>query len=322
MKNFKKISFVIFSNIIILCLVILISDFFIYKHYAANFYANHSKVYKINEFGYTRYFPSYIEDLEGHFNGKDNIFSGRLPDGTEYKNKAPLVIFGCSYAFGQHLNYNQTFSYKLAHLLKNLVYNRGIPGGSFQHMYMQSLSDSFYKTIPNADTVFYIMISDHYRRSMLWHFDILDLHIYPHFHKYKNQLIMDNPHNNFLNFFKSIYTVKYFNHIYADKYSKNPKNSDKITDDALLYFIETRKELEKHWKKKIKFIILFYEDWDVLYKQELTQKLKANDFIVISTKELTNKDLRSEEYNIIENNHPKEEAWNLIVPKLIERLEL
>ena len=293
MKNFKKISFVIFSNIIILCLVILISDFFIYKHYAANFYANHSKVYKINEFGYTRYFPSYIEDLEGHFNSKDNIFSGRLPDGTEF-----------------------------AHLLKNPVYNRGIPGGSFQHMYMQSLSDSFYKTIPNADTVFYIMISDHYRRSMLWHFDILDLHIYPHFHKYKNQLIMDNPHNNFLNFFKSIYTVKYFNHIYADKYSKNPKNSDKITDDALLYFIETRKELEKHWKKKIKFIILFYEDWDVLYKQELTQKLKANDFIVISTKELTNKDLRSEEYNIIENNHPKEEAWNLIVPKLIERLEL
>ena len=50
--------------------------------------------------------------------------------------------------------------------------------------------------------------------------------------------------------------------------------------------------------------------------------LKQNHILHISTKELTNKDLRSEEYNIIENNHPKEEAWNLLVPKLIRTISI
>ena len=322
MNKNKKIILIILFNIIILGVIILISDIFIYKYYAANYYKNHPKIYRINEFKYMPYLPEYITDLESYFNGQNNLFFGRLPDGREYNNKTPIVLFGCSYAFGQHLNYNQTFSYKLSHILKRPVYNRSMSGGSFQHMYMQSLSDSFYKTIPISDTVIYVMIGDHYRRSLLWYFDVLDLHLYPHFHKYKHKLIMDNPHNNFLNFFKSIYIVKHFNHVYANKYINNQNNSHEITDNTVLYFNETRKELEKHWNKKIKFIVIFYEDWDIMYQQELMQKLKNNNFIVLSTKEITQEDLRNKKYQMQDNHHPTEEAWDLLVPKLVERLEL
>ena len=322
MNKFKKIILIIFWNILILGLIILISDIFVYKYYASIYYKDHPKLYRINEFKYMPYLPEYITDLESYFNGENNIFFGRLPDGTEYKNKTPIVIFGCSYAFGQHLNYNQTLSYKLSQKLKRPVYNRSISGGSFQHMYMQSISESFYKTVKNPDTVIYVMIGDHYRRSMLWYFDVLDLHLYPHFHKSKNKLIMDNPYNPFLNFFKSIYTVKHFNHIYADKYIKNSNNSKEITDIALLYFKETRKELEKHWNKKIKFIILLYEDWEVMYKQELIQKLKDNNFIVISTRDITDEDLRNEKYQMQDNHHPTENAWDLLLPIIINDFKL
>lgn len=322
MNNHKNIIFIIVANILILFLIVFISDISIYKYYASNYYKTHPTIYKINQFKYMPYLPEYIVDLESYFNGENNIFFGRLPDGTEYKNKVPIVIFGCSYGFGQHLDYKQTLSYKLAHIFQRPVYNRSISGGSFQHMYMQSLSESFYKTIPISDTVIYVMIGDHYRRSKLWYFDVLDIHLYPHFHKNKNRLIMDNPYNPFLNFFKSIYTVKYFNHIYTDRYIKNHENSEEITNESLLYFIETRKELEKHWNKKIKFIILLYEDWDIMYKKEFINKLKNNNFIVISTKEITDENLRDEKYQMQENHHPTEKAWDLLIPQIIERLKL
>ena len=317
----KKLSILI-CNIILIIGVLGLSEILVYKYQAKIFYNNHPQIYPINKYSYEIFYPEYITDLKNYYNGKNNLFYGRKPDGTEYKNKIPITVFGCSYAFGQHLNYNQTLSYKLAHKLKRPVHNRGISGGSFQHMYMQVTNNSFWEDIPDSDTVIYVMISDHYRRTMLNYFDILDHHVLPHYTKKGNKLVKDNYNNQLLNFINSLYTVKAINHLYADNYIKRKFFADKITDNALFFFTETRKELQKHWKKDFKFIVILYEDWDIPHKDLMVKKLKENGFIVLSTKNLTTENLKDEKYMMLDNHHPKEAAWDLLVPQIIEAFNL
>ena len=59
-----------------------------------------------------------------------------------------------------------------------------------------------------------------------------------------------------------------------------------------------------------------------MYKKEFINKLKNNNFIVISTKEITDENLLDEKYQMPDNHHPTEKAWDLLIPKFIERLKL
>lgn len=318
----KKKLFIIIWNIVLIIGILWLSEILVYKYQAKIFYNNHPKVYPINKYTYDIMYPDYMTDLKNYYNGLNNMFYGRKPDGLEYGNKNPITIFGCSFAFGQYLNNNQTFSYKLAHKLKRPVHNRAISGGSFQHMYMQTIDKSFYEDIPQSDTVIYVMIGDHYRRTMLNYFDILDYHVLPHYTKIGNKLIEDNYNNKLSNFINSLYTVKALNHLYANFRTINKIFENKVTDDTVFYFTKSRRELRKHWKKNFRFIIILYEDWDIPYKELLIKKLEKNGFIVISTKELTDENLRDEKYEMQDNNHPTEAAWDLLVPKIIEKFDL
>ncbi len=169
MKKSVKIIKIIILNLCLVILFVFISDLIIYKTTVAN---RHS-IYKISEFRY-KINPWYL-DLEHYFTGTDDVYKGRKPDGLEFLNKTPITVFGCSFAHGQHLKYNQTFSYKLSHILKRPVYNRAIPGSSFQDMYEQVQNDYFYKDVPSPDIIFYFMIDDHYRRMLIYYTDILSL---------------------------------------------------------------------------------------------------------------------------------------------------
>lgn len=321
MKILKAI-FIVIVNILLIIALFFFTDYCVYRYNAHIFYVNHPKIFEINKFKYMPWFPEYFYHLETYFNGKNNIYFGRLPDGLEYKNRLPILLFGCSYAFGQHLEPHQIFSRKLSRQLKRPVYNRGISGGSFQHLYMQSLSEELYKTVPKTDTVIYIMISDHYRRTKLQYFDILDYHAYPHFEVKDNELIMSDYKSDIKNFLRSLYIIKQLNHIYADKVVNNPDNAEMLTDEALVYFIKSREELQKHYGKNFKFYVIFYEDWDIAYSDIMRKKLEDNGFIVISTKDLTDVNLKIPKYTMQDNNHPTEEAWNLLTPLIIKKLGL
>lgn len=81
-----------------------------------------------------------------------------------------------------------------------------------------------------------------------------------------------------------------------------------------------KQKVEKHWKNT-KFIILFYthdndcEDFDNKLKQELVNQ----GFMVLDTQDLTGK-LMNAEYSISKVSHPNKKTWDLIVPKLSEKL--
>ena len=326
MKKFLKIFLIIFINIIIVLFLFFVSDVITYFSYLKIFEKDIISIShndKYCQFGYHSKLPIYISDLKNFFNGYDNTYMGRKPDGLEYKNSSGIVIFGGSYAYGLYLNYNQTISYKLAHQLKRTVYNRAISGGGFQHMYFQTVDfgrKDFFNDIPNLDTVIYIMINDHYNRMKQNYFSVL-LPYMIHTYSYKNGKFKLND-NKIINFLKSSYTVKNLSILYLRSYFNNPKNAEKITDMTVKYFEETKNALEKHYGKKIKFYVILYETLNVPYKNLLTKKLEDKGFIVISTKELTNEDLTQPKYLMKDNNHPKEAAWDLLTPLIAEKIKI
>ncbi len=321
MKKIVKFSYIITINLILLVIIFISSEYIIWKKYSQEYTKNSILTDKKNiEFKYSLINPNVsLTKIKNYFTGEGNLYWGRKPDGLEYKDPNPIIVFGCSFAYGQYLNYNQTFSYKLAHILKRTVYNRAMPASGLQHMYLQSTLNSTYKDIPTADLVFYIMIQDHYRRILINSFNIAENYFYLHYSDKKNKLVKDNYNNIFGNFYRSSYIQKYLNHYFSDRFIYNDKNADKLTNLVLSYFLETRKNLEKNWNKKFKFVIIFYKD--ITYEDLLSKKLKENGFIVIQTKELIKEDLNSSDFKL-EDNHPNEKAWNLLVPLIVRELNL
>ncbi len=329
MNKVIKIFIIILINAMIVCAVVFVSDLLIYKHYKSIYYKTNPRTFQIQEFTYVPNIPSYIYDLSGFFKEKDDIYYwGRKPDGLQYckdkKDCRPIVLFGGSYAYGQYLKYNQTFSYKLAHKLKRPVYNRGIIGGSWHLMYFQTNDEQgkdFYKDVPPSDTVIYIMINDHFRRTLLYYFNVVDKFVYPHYILKKDKFVMDNYKNRPVTFFNSLYTVKHFNHVYADNYINDFKNNKKLTDTALKYFLLSREAMEKHWGKKIKFIVIVYDDWYLNHTDVFIDKLKENNFIVLKVSDYIKADLNSPEYKMQDNLHPTERAYKELVDVVVKNID-
>lgn len=328
MKKAFKIFFIIIINICILISALFLSDWIIYKVHTdpVTYYEHHPLSTDIPKFQYMIKdpFTTFI-DLEDYYTGDNNIFVGRLPNGLQYKDKTPILIFGDSFAHGQYLNPDQNFSHKLSESLKRPVYNRGIPGSSMQHMLHQVTvkADDFFQKVPKTDTVFYVFIDEHYMRmSIFSDFDALYNNLYLRYTLRDGKLVKDNYDNKFLNFIKSSYTIRMLSLKHTVWYINNPKMADKLTDQILAFFIETRDALEKKWENKINFTVLLYDNIPIKNKAMLRKKLEDNNFNVIDTSDLTKEDLNIEKYLMQDNLHPTEAAWDLLTPKIIKELGL
>ena len=93
----------------------------------------------------------------------------------------------------------------------------------------------------------------------------------------------------------------------------------KYYDFCYKHFIQSKNNMEKRWKNT-KFIVLMYNP---AYKEDnyLKEKLESQNFIVIKTDDLTTENLKENKY-FQQNQHPTEEAWDLLTPLLIEKLHL
>lgn len=244
--------------------------------------------------------------------GKYN--AGRLPEGLEYSKK-PIVIFGCSYAFGYNLENNETLSYKLSHQAKVPVYNRAYSGWGIQHMLYQVKNELFYKKVPEPQYAIYIYIPDHINRLYYNSFLSYDTICEKFNLRYKeeNGTLKEIPHNNLiLNQFQRLYLINKINqHLII-----NSIKTKKDYDFALKHFVEAKKEMGKHWENT-KYVVLFYTSSQ--NENYLKNRLKENDFIVIDADEITNKNLCDNKY-MRKDFHPNEEAWNVVIPELIKKL--
>lgn len=245
---------------------------------------------------------------------------GRPVEGIEY-NKKPIVIFGCSYAYGFSLNNEQTFSYKLSKLAKVPVYNRAWTGWSIQHMLYQTKLDELYKQIPEPEYVIYVYINDHIRRLYLLTFSSWNILADEQNLRYKEkngQLVEIKNNNPILRQIKRLYIVNKIHHIYVKNFILRKNNKKNCYKFAIKHFKESKKEMQKHWKNT-KYVVFFYEDGKE--NNYLKLYLKNLGFIIINKSDLTDEDLNSSKY-LLKNHHPNENAWNLLTPLIIEKLNI
>lgn len=311
----KKIS--IFLALLILSFVLLEGlAWFI----SANDYKKRRNESSLQPFEYK--LPTLLKDmysLEKFCDDKD-ISCVDLRNPILISENAPITIFGGSFAFGHYLTQQQTFAYKLAEQLNRPIYNRAIAGLGINNMLYQINSIKLYRAVPSSNLVFYVMIEDHYRRSMIKAFHPSETRESANYRynakKDKMELTNFIP---VLEQIEKLYLVKLFRNYFVQNYIKNKKNADKITDDMLIRFIKSKEKLEKRWENKIDFVVIFYQD--ISFSSLLKEKLEQKGFIVITTDELTSADLNNEIYKQQDNGHPTEEAWNLLTPLIIQNLK-
>ncbi|MGN0005270.1 MAG: hypothetical protein ACI37Z_04805 [Candidatus Gastranaerophilaceae bacterium] len=263
---------------------------------------------------------------DGYFTDKENPSnSGRPPAGLEYKNKMPIVVFGCSFAEGLFLKKEQNFCYKLAHALKRPVYNRAIGGGSVQHMYLQVLSDKFYEEVPPADTIIYVFTQMQYRLLSGETWNVTDDFLYPYFEYENGKLKYADFKNPFLNFIRSSYLIRLIVQKYNKAHFFDDKNEEYLTDLFTEHVVETRETLannpkykEKHIKPKM--VVLLYKNPKIEYKETLKRKLEAKGILVIDMSDIKGVQFNRTKY-FVSYCHPSEKAWDVIVPFVVKKLQ-
>ncbi len=327
-KNKKPIKEIILSSTIIFFVVIFIfflCDFCCYSLV----YKKQIDYLKTNK---NRYVPKFnyslkLEDFNKEYKIiKQNDF--RKPLGVD-SNKKSIVVFGCSFAFGYVYPEEQTISYQLYKNTKRPVYNRAFCSWGIQHMLYQLRKKSFYKEIKNPDCFIYVFIPDHVRRMYTYVFDTIDgYNLFYLRYELKNKKLEEvkiNKKNIFLG--SSLYK-EYQNMKSHDLYNNFKENKEK-TELLKALFVESNKLLKTKYPDS-RFVILKYDnsvnaDQERYYLDSgVWDDLKKEGMIIISTKELTDKNLALPDYtyNGEIDNHPNGKAWEEIVPSLVQKLKL
>lgn len=235
-------------------------------------------------------------------------------------NKHSIVLFGCSFAYGSKLNENQTFSYKLAKATNSTVYNRAFPGWGAQQMLYQLRRDDFYKQINPPDYIIYTFIDDHinrlnnYQWGGIWGNQV-NL-------RYKNEngtLVEVKPLFKPIWFLFTVKEIQHFTEQYLNSFYNYPKNLEMFS----LIMRESLKRIREHYPN-VKFIILIYSNCSCLDSKEMAmfKSLEKQGFIILKTSDIVKENLNDPIYHFKEDCHPREKAWDVIVPGLVKKLNL
>ncbi len=322
---------IIILNIILLVIILFISDYSIYLKFKQDYIKNlASESLKI-------YPPiSYIDNYKSNYSTQSYIFQKRNKNNfnyfrnniynKNYNNKA-IIFFGCSYTFGAQLSDEQTLSNKLAKKLNINVYNFGICASGIQHMLSLLQNNIFYNLIKEEPQyAIYTIIPDHFGRLQKYIFPSpmmangINLQYELKNSKLKKRYIP-------LNLFSKSFLVK---SIY---YQIDTKRNDfepniKEQNNLLAYYIFTESfQILKKKYPNIKFIILRYEtenDYAEEYENnKIWENLQKQGIIIINSSDLIGRKFKYASEDTCEDQyHPSEKAWDLLVPKLIEQIEL
>ncbi len=293
----KKILGIVLANIILFGVSLIILEFYLYSNHKKN-YPEIS--YEIKKFPY--------KDIL-------SIYKLRPVSGGEYTSR-PIILTGCSYAYGQGLDDTQTAGYKLSEITKRTVYNYSLPGKGLQNTLFMLQNKMFDKNINNPEYIIYIFMKDQIRRM----YSTVCLHDFSGFPLYKvNKDGSVNLKQSYYPVYKQFYTYYFFNNIfYIYFYSHFMTHHSKM---VAAYFKAINNEIKKQYPNT-KFAILMYDDNSNNYGLDLSS-LENEGISIIHTNDLSDVILSSDEYHIAKNDfHPNEKAWEALLPKLIEKLSL
>ncbi len=293
MKIFK----VIFINLLVLLLLFSLSEFFLFKQYQIT---RPDLKYKIEKVPYEN-----LVKTPGRF---------RKTSGLNYK-KQPIIIFGCSYAYGEFLDDEDTISAKLSKLSERPVYNYAIKGKGLQNTLFIVENKLYDTNIKNPQYAIYIMMSDQIRRlyTNACPDDYVAQPIYK-FNKFGEPVIKSSYYPRYRQF----YSFYYLNNL-VYKYILE-KQFDRHNRYVTLYFEQIQRQLKQQFPD-IKFIILMFGDKNNFGLD--MSRLKDDGFTVISTEELTGINFFDKKYQVSEKDiHPNSKVWEIVASKLVEKYKL
>ena len=237
----------------------------------------------------------------------------RKPEGLNY-TKRPILLFGCSFAYGQGLEDKDTFGYKLSQFAKRPVYNYSMFGKGFQHALYVLRHNYIDKSVKNPEYAIYVFIEDQIRRiySNVCMGDFVGQPSYA----------LDGALNlyetkDYYPIYRQFYTFYYVNNLIYEKFLKHDYRRHNRYVNA--YLNQIYRELKRRYPD-IKFVVLLYGGKDNfgLDFYGLNEQI-----ILLNTDELVEKNLYDPEYQISSTNtHPNGLAWDLVVPKLASELNL
>lgn len=244
-------------------------------------------------------------------------------------NRKPILVFGCSYAYGHGLKKEESFPFLLSKLTDRTVYNYAECGYDLLVMSEDYLSDNaeVKEKTYFSDTVIYLYMYDHINR----YFQIHNLY------KYYDDLfgISTNKVHNFL-----LHKVALYKYIFASLQYKKIKDglpNTELMEQFLKKVILSSYKRIKEYTPFSKFIIILYEEkipdnhdpaeicylytfidskiWDELEK-ETNGNIK-----IVRTKDMMgfyfDKDYKLK-YEIADW-HPNARVWKEFTPKFVEK---
>lgn len=249
--------------------------------------------------------------------------SMRKPFGTNknYK-KRPILIYGCSYGYGDNLPQEETFGSLLSEKSKRPVYNFAMPARGLQHALYLLENDK--KVTPEPEYIFYVFISDHARRIYM-NCNRIDDHKYLYYHLKNGKLVLQN---NYYDISERFFILKESKN--ALYFILKKVFAEKIYQDVKTYFI-TIKETAKEKYPNAKFIIINYNiDNTTILTIPRQKEFKQNGIEIINLrneiKDNTNKDLKADEFRISTDidfhQHPNGKAWKVVTNYLCKKYNL
>jgi len=234
------------------------------------------------------------------------------------KTKRPIALFGCSYTWGSMLNEDETFSAVLSKYTGRTVYNRGLYAAGVPFFYYQlSMHNTRYE-IKNSEYIIYTLIDSHFYRMLTIRSWCKDPVLQYRYILENGKLKLIEPHFPQLYGFYSVFIISQF--------IQNLKYEHEDYKDIFITLMEESNKLIKKRFPNTKFVILVYQDKYWKYdktKHGILKQLEDDGIEIIYTDDLIGKGaLNDNKYLAPDGFHPSKEAWKLIVPALIKKLNL
>ena len=330
----KRCIKIIVINMIIICVALVILDYTLYFKFRNAYHKDFDKTF-IELFPFPTYTENYttpytipsVQALK-HSKGYELHVFRR----NDKYTKAPILIFGCSFAYGHLLADNQTINYKLSELTQRNVFNFALCTCGIQHM-LYIINQNFFGIIdkfnpsshfPSPEYAIFVYIPSHLQR--------LQANIFPNIQtnginlQYRinnNKLILKDYSSDIL--YKT-YLVKFFYYM-IDKINESDSLKYKYNSFMLAneIFLESKRLLEKKFPD-IKFVILNYQtenDESYLEFDFMQDVLKKEGFIVINSSDLIKRKFKYHSKDTVKDGyHPSPLAWDILLPAFVKELNL
>lgn len=242
------------------------------------------------------------------------------PVENENSNHHSIIITGCSFAYGTGLDDNQTFSHKLGELVKNPIYNKGIPSLGINHALFLLENNMLFKDVKAAPLcVLYLYGDFHNRRMFMPNIWFESTEILYKIKKINNKETLVRKENNFFNVGYSRFPLIYYMNEKLYNFLENQKFfQNQIKKMLLLHFITIKKLINEEYPNA-DFIVLEYDKAPLF--REIENDLKRENIKIISFE----RDLKfvssEKEIYFLPEGHPSAKVWEVVTPKLVKELK-